>query len=113
MLKRLFGILLLTAAMAIGMGILLTQPGCDDMGGTSGGGRRIVMPDSTMPEPCDTIVVRDTISVHDTVRDTITVTVAVHDTVEILPDYSCIEDCLEVNGLGHWRECIEWCLPAR
>jgi hypothetical protein len=25
----------------------------------------------------------------------------------------CVHDCLEINGLGHWRECLGECLAAR
>ena len=35
------------------------------------------------------------------------------DTVYVAVDFDCVEDCLEVNGLGHWRECLEACRPAQ
>ncbi len=35
------------------------------------------------------------------------------DTIVVTPDFDCVADCLEVNGLGHWRECLSACLPAQ
>lgn len=32
------------------------------------------------------------------------------DTIYVQPDYPCIRECLELNGLGHWEDCLEGCL---
>ncbi len=42
--------------------------------------------------------------------DTLYVTVT--DTLWIAPDYECFGDCIEIQGLGHWEECIRACIPA-
>lgn len=44
-----------------------------------------------------------------TVTDTLYI--AITDTLYIDPNYPCIEDCLQINGLGHWQDCLEECLP--
>lgn len=35
------------------------------------------------------------------------------DTVYVQPDWECVRECVELNGLGHWRECLTACIPAR
>lgn len=39
-------------------------------------------------------------------------TTTVIETVFVAVDFECVEDCLEIKGLGHWRECLEVCVPA-
>lgn len=34
------------------------------------------------------------------------------DTVYVLPSWDCIEECMEQNGLGHWRECLGACIEV-
>jgi len=35
------------------------------------------------------------------------------ETLFVMPDYECIRECIEINGRGHWEECLIGCLPAQ
>jgi hypothetical protein len=60
-----------------------------------------------IPGPPDTLTVVDTVTV--TLYDTVTVYIPVP--VECPErDWQCVVNCMEQNGLGHWRECLETCI---
>jgi hypothetical protein len=48
----------------------------------------------------------------DTIIEVDTLTVVETDTVYIALDFECVEDCMDVNGIGHWRECLEVCVDV-
>ncbi len=67
---------------------------------------------------CATILIECLTTQIDTVQITVVDTVFVEtppDTIVVLPDFDCVQDCMEANppGLGHWRECLSACLPAQ
>ncbi len=59
-------------------------------------------------ELCFTRLIECTFTIFDTV-----LVEAEPDTIILPPDLDCVADCLEINGLGHWRECLAVCLPAQ
>lgn len=61
-------------------------------------------------DSCRVRLIECTYTETDTIIETDTLMVVEVDTVYIAPDFECVEDCLEVNGLGHWRECLEVCV---
>jgi hypothetical protein len=48
----------------------------------------------------------------DTIIEVDTLTVVETDTVYIALDFECVEDCMDVHGIGHWRECLEVCVDV-
>jgi len=136
--RREFGLILMGAAFAL-FGLLFAaalsscdsggtyspqvpnEAACDTMMWTSEHGEitsyfykiTCVYPETVLVEvPCDTVFVPSP-------PDTVYVPVDIGcppclpDTVYIEPDWSCVRECLEINGLGHWRECFGVCVPAR
>lgn len=139
--RRDFGLMLMGAAFAVfGMLVMAALFGCD-MHGSGPYSPRVpddaacdtlqwtstyqdsvlayyfkitcVYPETTYVEtPCDTVFVPAP-------PETVYVPVDIvcppcqPDTLVVVPDWSCVEDCLAINGLGHWRECLMVCVPAR
>ena len=65
---------------------------------------------------CATVLIECVTTQTDTLTFTVIDTVFVEsppDTIVVAPDYACVADCIEINGLGHWRECLSACLPAQ
>ena len=35
------------------------------------------------------------------------------ETLYIAPNMECVEECVALNGLGHWRDCLAVCVEAQ